>query len=65
MSIPTLEIAEAGGKVHDQAILVAEAVEITGAHIEKARESKRQKLGYTHTNTYIFQKKTKMRSLHA
>ena len=34
-----LEIAEAGGKVHDQAILVAEAVETTGAHIEKARES--------------------------
>lgn len=34
-----LQIAEAGGKVHDQAVLVAEAVEITGAHIGKAHES--------------------------
>ena len=34
-----LEIASAGGKVHDQAALVAESVESIGVHIERAQES--------------------------
>ena len=32
-----LDIAEAGGRIHDQVVLVAESVESVGSHIEKAR----------------------------
>jgi len=34
-----LDIAEAGGRIHDQVVLVAESMESVGSHIEKAKAS--------------------------